>query len=199
MLVSGILSYSNYADAIQPEVEKLCGSKVKNAAIVMALRRYAEDLKGREKGQKPGNVEYQIVMGGKQVAFLAPTTILAEQHYRNFLNRTKDFPVRSAQLSRIVPPKEQKKTKLELVEGKIDVLFGTHRILQKDIIFKDLGLLVVDEEQRFGVKDKERIKEMRLAIDCLSLSATPIPRTLYMSLLKIRDMISERSASMRAS
>jgi len=131
---------------------------------------------------------FKAVMGGKQVAFLAPTTILAEQHYRNFLNRTKDFPVRSAQLSRIVPPKEQKKTKLELVEGKIDVLFGTHRILQKDIIFKDLGLLVVDEEQRFGVKDKERIKEMRLAIDCLSLSATPIPRTLYMSLLKIRDM-----------
>ncbi|MFA6734048.1 MAG: transcription-repair coupling factor [Sphaerochaetaceae bacterium] len=131
---------------------------------------------------------FKAVMSGKQVAFLAPTTILAEQHYRNFLARTKDFPVRSALMSRIISQKDQKRVKLDLVEGRVDVLFGTHRILQKDILFKDLGLLVVDEEQRFGVKDKERIKEMRLSIDCLSLSATPIPRTLYMSLLKIRDM-----------
>lgn len=131
---------------------------------------------------------FKAVMGGKQVAFLAPTTILAEQHYRNFLIRTREFPVRSALMSRIVPKNEQKKTRLALAEGKVDVLFGTHRILQKDILFKNLGLLVVDEEQRFGVKDKERVKEMRLSVDCLSLSATPIPRTLYMSLLKIRDM-----------
>ncbi len=131
---------------------------------------------------------FKAVMGGKQVAFLAPTTILAEQHYQNFLKRLGSFPVRCAQLSRIVGKKEQKQTLLSLAEGKVDVLFGTHRILQKDIIYRDLGLLVVDEEQRFGVKDKERIKTLRTSIDSLSLSATPIPRTLYMSLLKIRDM-----------
>lgn len=131
---------------------------------------------------------FKAVMGGKQVAFLAPTTILAEQHYQNFLKRLGTFPVRCAQLSRIVAKKEQKQTLLAVAEGKVDVLFGTHRILQKDIIYRDLGLLVVDEEQRFGVKDKERIKTLRASIDSLSLSATPIPRTLYMSLLKIRDM-----------
>ena len=131
---------------------------------------------------------FKAVMGGKQVAFLAPTTILAEQHYNNFIKRLGTFPVRCAQLSRIVPKKEQKETLLSVAEGKVDVLFGTHRILQKDIIYRDLGLLVVDEEQRFGVKDKERIKTLRTSIDSLSLSATPIPRTLYMSLLKIRDM-----------
>lgn len=131
---------------------------------------------------------FKAVMGGKQVAFLAPTTILAEQHYQNFLKRLGTFPVRCAQLSRIVPKKEQKQTLLAVAEGKVDVLFGTHRILQKDILYRDLGLLVVDEEQRFGVKDKERIKTLRASIDSLSLSATPIPRTLYMSLLKIRDM-----------
>ena len=131
---------------------------------------------------------FKAVMGGKQVAFLAPTTILAEQHYENFIKRVADFPVRCAQLSRVVPKKEQKQVLISLAEGKIDVLFGTHRILQKDLLYRDLGLLVVDEEQRFGVKDKERIKTMRTSIDSLSLSATPIPRTLYMSLLKIRDM-----------
>ena len=131
---------------------------------------------------------FKAVMGGKQVAFLAPTTILAEQHYDNFLKRVGVFPVRCAHLSRIVPKKEQKQTLIALAEGKIDILFGTHRILQKDILYRDLGLLVVDEEQRFGVKDKERIKTMRTSVDSLSLSATPIPRTLYMSLLKIRDM-----------
>lgn len=131
---------------------------------------------------------FKAVMGGKQVAFLAPTTILAEQHYDNFVKRLGSFPIRCAHLSRIVPKTEQKKTLISVAEGKVDVLFGTHRILQKDILWRDLGLLVVDEEQRFGVKDKERIKTIRASIDSLSLSATPIPRTLYMSLLKIRDM-----------
>lgn len=131
---------------------------------------------------------FKAVMGGKQVAFLAPTTILAEQHYDNFIKRVGTFPIRCAHLSRIVPKKEQKLSLLAVAEGKVDILFGTHRILQKDILYRDLGLLVVDEEQRFGVKDKERIKSLRTSIDSLSLSATPIPRTLYMSLLKIRDM-----------
>ncbi len=131
---------------------------------------------------------FKAVLSNKQVAFLAPTTILAEQHYNNFLERIKDFPVSVGLLSRVISKKEQKKVLLSLIDGKIDVLFGTHRILQKDIIYKDLGLLIIDEEQRFGVKDKEKIKNMRNSIDSLALSATPIPRTLYMSLLKIRDM-----------
>jgi transcription-repair coupling factor (superfamily II helicase) len=131
---------------------------------------------------------FKTVMSGKQVAFLAPTTILAEQHYNNFLERVQDFPINVALLSRVIQKKKQKETLLRLAEGGVDVLFGTHRILQKDILYKDLGLLVIDEEQRFGVKDKEKIKTMRSSIDSLALSATPIPRTLYMSLLKIRDM-----------
>ncbi len=131
---------------------------------------------------------FKAVMSGKQVAFLAPTTILAEQHYRNFKDRLHEFPLKVGLLSRMVPAKEQKKTLAALAAGQLDVLFGTQKIIQKNILFKDLGLLVVDEEQRFGVKDKERIKDMKANIDCLSLSATPIPRTLYMSLLKIRDM-----------
>lgn len=131
---------------------------------------------------------FKAVMGGKQVAFLAPTTLLAEQHYESCINRFENFPVRIAQLSRFIPPKEQKKTLEKVASGEIDILIGTHRIIQKDVMFKDLGLMIIDEEQRFGVKDKERLKEMKTNIDSLAMSATPIPRTLHMSLLKIRDM-----------
>ena len=131
---------------------------------------------------------FKAVMAGKQVAFLAPTTILAEQHYATLVERLGHFPVESAVLSRMVSRKEQREIVKRLKEGEIDILIGTHRIIQKDIIFNDLGLLIVDEEQRFGVKDKERIKELKANVDSLALSATPIPRTLYMSLLKIRDM-----------
>ena len=131
---------------------------------------------------------FKAVMSGRQVAFLAPTTILAEQHYRKFKERLGSFPVVAEQLSRIVPPKEQRRILASLKDGKVDVLFGTHKILQKSVVFKNLGLLVIDEEQRFGVKDKEKIKQLKNNVDCLTLSATPIPRTLYMSLLKVRDM-----------
>ena len=131
---------------------------------------------------------FKAAVGGKQVAFLAPTTILAEQHYENFVERFKRFPVRIAMLSRFVPKAEQKRTLAKMAAGELDVLIGTHRLLQKDVVYKNLGLLVVDEEQRFGVKDKERLKELKASIDCLAMSATPIPRTLHMSLLKIRDM-----------
>ncbi|MFC2822245.1 MAG: transcription-repair coupling factor, partial [Spirochaetales bacterium] len=131
---------------------------------------------------------FKAVMSGKQVAFLAPTTILAEQHYTNFKDRLRDFPLKVGLLSRMVAPKQQKKVLSLLASGQLDVLFGTHKIIQKDVLFKNLGLLIVDEEQRFGVKDKDRIKELKANVDCLSLSATPIPRTLYMSLLQIRDM-----------
>lgn len=131
---------------------------------------------------------FKAVMSGKQVAFLAPTTILAEQHYENFKERFSDFPVRLGMLSRFVDKKTITKTIAEVKEGNIDILVGTHRLIQKDVAFKDLGLMVIDEEQRFGVKDKEKLKVMKNNVDCLSLSATPIPRTLHMSLLKIRDM-----------
>ncbi|MDR1301583.1 MAG: transcription-repair coupling factor [Treponema sp.] len=131
---------------------------------------------------------FKAIMGGKQVAFLAPTTILAEQHFENFQERFSQFPVRLAMLSRLVERGAVKKSLHGINEGAIDLIVGTHRLIQKDVVFKNLGLLVIDEEQRFGVKDKERLKELKTNVDCLSLSATPIPRTLHMSLLKIRDM-----------
>ncbi|MDY4833099.1 MAG: transcription-repair coupling factor, partial [Treponema sp.] len=131
---------------------------------------------------------FKAVMGGKQVAFLAPTTILAQQHYETCIERFKNFPVKIAALSRFVTPSEQKKILQKVSEGQVDILIGTHRIIQKDVKFKNLGLMIIDEEQRFGVKDKEKLKEMKNNIDCLTMSATPIPRTLHMSLLKIRDM-----------
>jgi transcription-repair coupling factor (superfamily II helicase) len=131
---------------------------------------------------------FKSVVGGKQVAFLAPTTILAEQHYENFCERFKRYPVKIGMISRFVPKVEQKKILSRLAGNDLDILIGTHRILQKDVKFQNLGLLVIDEEQRFGVKDKERLKELKANVDCLTLSATPIPRTLHMSLLKIRDM-----------
>lgn len=131
---------------------------------------------------------FKAVMGGKQVAFLAPTTILAEQHYENCKQRFKNFPVKIEHMSRFVTPADQKKILKRLADGDIDILIGTHRIIQKDVNFKKLGLMIIDEEQRFGVKDKEKLKVMKNNIDCLTMSATPIPRTLHMSLLKIRDM-----------
>jgi transcription-repair coupling factor (superfamily II helicase) len=131
---------------------------------------------------------FKAATAGKQVAFLAPTTILAEQHYENLQDRVGDYPVRAVMLSRFVERRGQRKILSALREGQVDVVVGTHRILQKDVAFKDLGLLVVDEEQRFGVRDKERLKEIKASVDCLTLTATPIPRTLHMSLLKIRDM-----------
>ncbi|MFP4509620.1 MAG: transcription-repair coupling factor, partial [Spirochaetaceae bacterium] len=137
---------------------------------------------------------FKAVSAGKQVAFLAPTTILAEQHYETVTERLKGFPVQVGMLSRFVPKQTQKQVLEGLAKGSVDIVIGTHRIIQKDVKFRDIGLLVIDEEQRFGVKDKERLKELRANIDCLTLTATPIPRTLHMSLLKIRDMSVLRTA-----
>jgi transcription-repair coupling factor (superfamily II helicase) len=131
---------------------------------------------------------FKAIMGGKQAAFLAPTTILVEQHYENFEERFSRFPVKVAMLSRFVDGKKTRIILEQLVKGEIDLLIGTHRIIQRDVHFKNLGLIVIDEEQRFGVKDKERLKELKTNVDCLTLTATPIPRTLHMSLVKIRDM-----------
>jgi transcription-repair coupling factor (superfamily II helicase) len=131
---------------------------------------------------------FKAVMGGRQVAYLCPTTILAEQHHESFTERFKRFPVTVGMLSRFVAPAERKKVLEGLTQGDVDIVIGTHRILSKDVRFKQLGLIIIDEEQRFGVKDKERLKELKASVDCLTLSATPIPRTLHMSLVKIRDM-----------
>jgi transcription-repair coupling factor (superfamily II helicase) len=128
------------------------------------------------------------VLGGKQVAVLAPTTVLAEQHFVTFSDRFTDFPVRVAVLSRFRSKAEQQKTVAALAEGKIDVVVGTHRVLSRDVRFRDLGLLVVDEEQRFGVSHKERLKELRTQVDVLTLTATPIPRTLQMAMGGLREI-----------
>ncbi len=131
---------------------------------------------------------FKAVQSGKQVAYLVPTTILAKQHYNNFLQRMKDFPVNVELLCRFKTAAEQKVTVTGLGKGNVDIVIGTHRILSKDVKFKDLGLLIVDEEQRFGVTHKEKIKKLKDNVDVLTLSATPIPRTLHMSLSGIRDM-----------
>ncbi len=131
---------------------------------------------------------FKAVMDGKQVALLAPTTILAEQHYRTFSRRFGGFPVEIRWLSRFVPANEQKRAVAALAEGTADVVIGTHRLLAKDVIFRDLGLLIVDEEQRFGVTQKERLKALKANVDVLAMSATPIPRTLNLGLLGLRDV-----------
>jgi transcription-repair coupling factor (superfamily II helicase) len=125
---------------------------------------------------------------GKQVAVLVPTTVLAEQHFSTFSSRLDDYPVSVACLSRFRSPKEQKRIIDDLAAGKIDIVIGTHRLLQKDVAFKELGLFIIDEEQRFGVKHKEKLKKIRSTVDVLALTATPIPRTLHLSLLGIRDI-----------
>ncbi|MCU1347343.1 MAG: transcription-repair coupling factor, partial [Acidobacteria bacterium] len=164
-----------------------------------------DDLKADMESRKPmdrllcGDVGYgktevamraafKSVMDGKQVAVLAPTTVLAYQHYRTFMRRFASFPVTIELLTRYYSAKDQKAIRDKLATGEIDVIIGTHRVLSKDIDFKDLGLLVIDEEQRFGVAQKEKLKQVKKAIDVLSMSATPIPRTLHMSLVGIRDI-----------
>ena len=131
---------------------------------------------------------FKAVQENKQVVYLVPTTILAQQHYNTFVQRMKDFPVRVDLLCRFRTPTEQKKTVADLKKGLVDIVIGTHRVLSSDVKFKDLGLLIIDEEQRFGVAHKEKIKKLKENIDVLTLTATPIPRTLHMSLIGIRDM-----------
>jgi transcription-repair coupling factor (superfamily II helicase) len=131
---------------------------------------------------------FKAVCDSKQVAVLVPTTILAMQHYKTFCERLADFPARVGYINRFKSTKEIKETLKEAADGKIDILIGTHRILNKDVNFKDLGLLIVDEEQKFGVKAKDRLKEMRVNVDVLTLTATPIPRTLHFSLMGARDL-----------
>lgn len=131
---------------------------------------------------------FKAVLEGKQVAFLVPTTILAQQHYETLIERMQDFPIDVELISRFRTTKEIKEVKEGLKSGKVDIVVGTHKLLGKDIIYKDLGLLIVDEEQRFGVRHKERIKTLKTNVDVLTLTATPIPRTLHMSMLGVRDL-----------
>ena len=131
---------------------------------------------------------FKAVMDGKQVAVLVPTTVLAQQHYNNFRERMADYPIRLELLSRFRTRREQQRAVKDLAAGSVDIVIGTHRILQDDIAFKDLGLVVIDEEQRFGVLHKEKFKRLRVLVDVLTLSATPIPRTLYLALTGARDM-----------
>jgi len=131
---------------------------------------------------------FKAVMDSKQVVFLVPTTILAQQHYHTFVERMKNFPIRIDLMSRFRTPSQQKNTLENLKKGLVDIVIGTHRVLSKDMQYKDLGLLIVDEEQRFGVTHKEKIKRLKENVDVLTLTATPIPRTLHMSLIGIRDM-----------
>jgi transcription-repair coupling factor (superfamily II helicase) len=131
---------------------------------------------------------FRVAMGGKQVAILCPTTVLAQQHFRTFEARLRDYPIRIAALSRFQGEKEQRETLLALKEGKVEIAIGTHRLLSKDVHFGSLGLLVVDEEQRFGVAHKERIKQLRAQVDVLTLTATPIPRTLQLAVGGLRDL-----------
>jgi len=131
---------------------------------------------------------FKAVMDNKQVAVLVPTTVLAEQHFATFVQRLNAFPIRIEVLSRFRTPKEQQSILDGLSNGSVDICIGTHRLIQKDVAFKDLGLLIIDEEQRFGVAHKEYLKQMRREVDVLTLSATPIPRTLHMALVEVRDM-----------
>ena len=137
---------------------------------------------------------FKAATDGKQVAVLVPTTVLAYQHYRTFRERLKEFPVRVDYLSRARSPKQTKEILADLAEGKIDIIIGTHKLIGKSVKFKDLGLLVIDEEQKFGVAVKEKLKQLKINIDTLTMSATPIPRTLQFSLMAPRPVVDQHSA-----
>ena len=131
---------------------------------------------------------FKAIADGKQVALLVPTTILAQQHYETIMERFQDYPINIGLLSRFRTRKESNETIKGLKNGTVDIVIGTHRLLSKDVVYKDLGLLIIDEEQRFGVTHKEKIKQIKANVDVLTLTATPIPRTLHMSMLGVRDL-----------
>ena len=131
---------------------------------------------------------FKAIQDGRQVAVLVPTTVLAAQHHTTFSQRFAAFPLQVGLLSRFVGAREQERTLAGLADGSVDLVVGTHRLLSKDVVFRDLGLVVVDEEQRFGVAAKERLKQLRKEVDIITLSATPIPRTLNLALAGIRDL-----------
>src|SRR5262249_16955375 len=131
---------------------------------------------------------FKTVMSGRQAVILVPTTILAQQHFNTMAERFAAYPIRVGLLSRFRTAKEQRETARRMATGECDVVVGTHRLLQKDVLFRDLGLVVIDEEHRFGVGHKEKLKQLRVMVDVITMSATPIPRTLHMALSGARDM-----------
>lgn len=149
---------------------------------------------GYGKTELAARIAFRAIMEGKQVALLVPTTVLAEQHWRSLRQRFADWPIEIATLSRLVPPAKRKETIAGLADGSVDFVIGTHRILSKDVLFKDLGLVIIDEEQRFGVRHKEMLKRKRAQVDVLTLTATPVPRTLHMAMAGIRDITSLSTA-----
>ncbi len=171
-----------------PDQQKAIDETKRNMENARPMDRLVCGDVGYGKTEVAMRAAFKAIADKKQVAVLVPTTLLADQHYRTFGARFGSFPIRIEELSRFKTKVEQKATLRDLAEGKVDIVIGTHRLLQKDVAFADLGLIVIDEEQRFGVMHKERLKEYRASVDVLTLSATPIPRTLHMSLLGVRDL-----------
>ncbi len=171
-----------------PDQEKAIDDVLKDMMSEKPMDRLVLGDVGYGKTEVALRATFKAVLDGKQVAVLVPTTLLAFQHYERFAERFRDYPVRVAMMSRFRSPAENKKTLADLAAGKLDVVIGTHRLLQSDVSFKDLGLLVIDEEHRFGVEHKEKVKRLKKSVDVLALSATPIPRTFYMSIVGIRNI-----------
>ncbi|MDR0548811.1 MAG: transcription-repair coupling factor [Deltaproteobacteria bacterium] len=171
-----------------PDQQKAIDEVIKDLTSKRPMDRLVCGDVGFGKTEVAVRAAFKAVLDKKQVAILVPTTILAEQHERTFVDRLKNWPVNVASLSRFKRPAEQRSIIEKLAKGQIDIVVGTHRLLQKDIFFKDLGLLIIDEEHRFGVYDKEKLKKLRTNVDVLSMSATPIPRSLSMSMSGVRDM-----------
>lgn len=171
-----------------PDQERAIEDVLRDMEIEKPMDRLICGDVGYGKTEVAMRAAFKAVMAGKQVAVLVPTTLLAFQHYENFIQRFKQTPVRIEMLSRFRTPAERKAIVEELKKGTIDIVVGTHSLLQKGVSFRDLGLLVIDEEQKFGVTHKERIKKLKCSVDCMTLTATPIPRTLHLSLTGIRDI-----------
>ena len=171
-----------------PDQEQAIGEVLGDMASDKPMDRLICGDVGYGKTEVAVRAAFKAAMDGKQVAMLVPTTVLAEQHYETFSRRLAPYPVEVRALSRFRSPAEQRQILADLARGKVDIIIGTHRLLSKDVVFKDLGLAIIDEEQRFGVKQKERLKEWRRTVDVLTLTATPIPRTLQLSLTGLREL-----------
>ena len=171
-----------------PDQTRVIAEVKRDMASPVAMDRLLCGDAGYGKTEVAMRAAFIAVANHKQVALLAPTTVLAEQHYATFCDRMAHFPVRIEALSRFRTPGQRAQTRAAAARGEVDILIGTHALLTENIPFHDLGLLVVDEEQRFGVADKERLKRLRALVDVLTMSATPIPRTLYLSLTGARDL-----------
>lgn len=186
------LEYHSFADTFPfeetPDQAAAIGTVIKDMLSDQPMDRVTCGDVGFGKTEVAMRATFVAANSGKQVAIIAPTTLLVQQHAKNFEDRFADWPFKVASLSRFKTPKETRQTLADMASGKVDIVIGTHKLLQKDIVFKDLGLVIIDEEHRFGVRHKEQLKKMRSNVDMLTLTATPIPRTLNMSLAGLRDL-----------